>query len=741
MGMSKEAGDILLKDIASEGNPAVGLSRVIAPILLPGVVLDKLSIRAIEVIAELTDALKVEHEEYAQGRGAVGGKQTTGTVINFHAWAHHVMMLATTEAVYGPGNPYRDQAVEDAWNCPDEWECLSLPLIDNKNSAFEQTYLTFSLSPFKPLLAPKAFHNRELLAAAWAHYLKEGWHEKASEFTKAIYAHNQSYGFKPDDMARAELGHSFAIIGTTTSATWWLLYHIFSDPSVLADVRSELESLLVADRSGNSRSTKDEIYKIELGHLRRRCPVLLSTYKEVLRFYSLGTSVRVCLEDHLLDGRYLIKKGGIAIIPQHVQHSSVDAWGPDVAEFDYLRFYKNSPSGTRKSVRSTAFRAFGGGPTLCPGRHFSSTEILAMAALMVLQFDITPLGDNKEAAEEWKQPTCKNTPMVSTFFQPDEDIRVRVTPRYAHRSIKVGHNLTGDTGEIAITDNNVEDVLNATRAARRAARRLEQELPEAELALAEEAAAATLVEAAATATSVEDEATTVLRVVGAEEEEVVWTAAAAEVAAAAEEVWATALEELATADDDEPEEDEEEEPEPEPTVKSTQDIAATRRGAGAGQVGGDGHAEGGLVGGDTRSGRSVVRPGSKGTSDDAVLSKVDNRDVGDTGVGRGDVDREVDRLAGRVALDGGGGGVGELVAAALPEVALGGVEVALRGAHLRHGLDVAVGVRGHLVPDLGAAGGLHGVAEGAGGRRGDAAVGGDARDEEGGGGDLLVHLE
>ncbi|KUI59519.1 Cholesterol 7-alpha-monooxygenase [Cytospora mali] len=443
MGMSKEAGDILKQDIASEGNPAVGLSRVIAPILLPGVVLDKLSTRAIEVIAESTNALKVEHEEYAQGQGAEGGKQTTGTVVDFHAWTHHVMMLATTEAVYGPGNPYRDQAVEDAWN------------------AFEPTYLTFSLSPFKPLLAPKAFHNRELLAAAWAHYLKEGWHKKASEFTKAIHAHNQSYGLKPDDMARAEIGHSFAIIGTTTSATWWLLYRIFSDPSVLADIRSELESLLVADRSSNSQSTKEDIYKIELGHLRRRCPVLLSTYKEVLRFYSLGMSVRVCVEDHLLDGRYLIKKGGIAIIPQHVQHRSVDAWGPDVAEFDYLRFCKNLPSGTRKSVRSTAFQAFGGGPTLCPGRHFSSTEILAMAALMVLQFDVTPLGDNKEAAEEWKHPTCKNTPMVSTFFQPDEDIKVRVTPRYAHRSIKVGHDLTGDTGEIAITDSNVEDVPNA----------------------------------------------------------------------------------------------------------------------------------------------------------------------------------------------------------------------------------------------------------------------------------------
>lgn len=108
---------------------------------------------------------------------------------------------------------------------------------------------------------------------------------------------------------------------------------------------------------------------------------------------------------------------------------------------------------------------------------------------------------------------------------------------------------------------------------------------------------------------------------------------------------------------------------------------------------------------------------------------------------RGDINHHGNDLASRVALNSAAGSIGELEATALPEVALGRVKVALRGTDLGHGLDVAVGVRGHLVPDLGTAGGLHGGAERTGSRGGDSAVGRNAGGEESGGGDLLVHLE
>lgn len=172
-------------------------------------------------------------------------------------------------------------------------------------------------------------------------------------------------------------------------------------------------------------------YRIDLADVRTNCPILLSTFKETIRCRSLGTQVRICLEDHLLNDRYLLKKGGIVTIPQLVQHTSVDAWGEDVHKFDHLRFVKGQDRS--KKINHTAFRAFGGGHTICPGRHFSTTEIMAFAALMVLKFDIAPIKRGKDGVARWVEPTWANSPMVSTFHVPDEDFKVFVRPRDERR--------------------------------------------------------------------------------------------------------------------------------------------------------------------------------------------------------------------------------------------------------------------------------------------------------------------
>ena len=44
-------------------------------------------------------------------------------------------------------------------------------------------------------------------------------------------------------------------------------------------------------------------------------------------------------------------------------------------------------AGARLSPTATAlYRPFGGGSTLCPGRHFAATEVLALTAMVVHQY-------------------------------------------------------------------------------------------------------------------------------------------------------------------------------------------------------------------------------------------------------------------------------------------------------------------------------------------------------------------
>jgi cytochrome P450 len=279
-------------------------------------------------------------------------------------------------------------------------------------STFEPAYLGLALSPFKPLTAAKAYRAREFLVSAWRDYITAKGPEEASAFINVTHAHNASHGFCLDDLARFEVGHSFAIIASTAPTAWWLMYHIFSDEDVLKDVRGELSALVEVTDDGKSR--------IDLASVRDSCPILLSTFKETMRYRAIGNAVRVCLEDTWLEDRVLLKKGSAVIMPQVVFHTEEAAWGPDSHVFDHLRFVRGHG---RRRPNPVAFRAFGGGHNLCPGRHFSSTEILASAALLVLLFDVTP------KSGKWVEPTWDKTPMVFSFQLPDEDIDADVQPR------------------------------------------------------------------------------------------------------------------------------------------------------------------------------------------------------------------------------------------------------------------------------------------------------------------------
>ncbi|OTA89287.1 hypothetical protein M434DRAFT_34458 [Hypoxylon sp. CO27-5] len=83
---------------------------------------------------------------------------------------------------------------------------------------------------------------------------------------------------------------------------------------------------------------------------------------------------------------------------------------------------KQQDSGS-KHLNAIMFRGFRGGASLCPGRHFATSEILLLATLL-LRFDIKPAG-----RKPWVLPSTAKSSKTEAMEQPDDDVSIELVPR------------------------------------------------------------------------------------------------------------------------------------------------------------------------------------------------------------------------------------------------------------------------------------------------------------------------
>ncbi|OAT00241.1 uncharacterized protein BDCG_16541 [Blastomyces dermatitidis ER-3] len=65
-----------------------------------------------------------------------------------------------------------------------------------------------------------------------------------------------------------------APLTNSTGTAFWMVYHVFSEPIVLEECRAEAEKLVQLDDNG--------VQTIDLAKIRSSCPVLFSTWQEIL---------------------------------------------------------------------------------------------------------------------------------------------------------------------------------------------------------------------------------------------------------------------------------------------------------------------------------------------------------------------------------------------------------------------------------------------------------------------------
>jgi cytochrome P450 len=266
------------------------------------------------------------------------------------------------------------------------------------------------LNLYPNLTARRSVQARKDLVEAFYDYFIAGKYKEGSDFVQAHYQHKVDQGATERDIARFEIGAMVAILSNTIPAAFWVLYHSISDAVILEECKQEVLACC---------KVQGDTYTIDISEVTRSCPLLLSILKESLRFHGTGISVRIVTQDHMLDGKYLLKKDGVVMIPGPVQHTSSSAYGNNVNSFDHKRFVR-TPG--RKQPAPVAFRGFGGGSTLCPGRHFASTVVLAFVALAIVQFEFEPVKG------EWVRPETVNAPAHSTVPPPDNDVELKVRP-------------------------------------------------------------------------------------------------------------------------------------------------------------------------------------------------------------------------------------------------------------------------------------------------------------------------
>jgi len=263
------------------------------------------------------------------------------------------------------------------------------------------------------IFAKECLKARERLIKQIYKYFQEDKHLDGSLFVKLRHEHNVRFGLSLDDTAHTEIGQINASVSNTVPGAFWAFWQILANPVVFKDCQREAAALV--------QTSPDGICTIDLANVRTACPVLVSTWQEVLRFHGTSISARIVQEDTLIDKKYLLKKDSMVIMPTRVSHSDESVWGSTASQFDHKRFLKSSKSGGKRAP-AAAFRGFGGGAVLCPGRHFVSTEILAFAALLLVRFDVRPVSGN------WVEPR-KDFLMNTAFPFPKDKVEIELSPK------------------------------------------------------------------------------------------------------------------------------------------------------------------------------------------------------------------------------------------------------------------------------------------------------------------------
>ncbi|KAK3315648.1 cytochrome P450 [Apodospora peruviana] len=333
-------------------------------------------------------------------------------VIDLYAWIQDLFMRSNNSACFGDQDPFTLDSSLNAtfwqWEANIKTLLLGIPWILN------------------PTSYTAAKSSREKLVAAFTTYLNSNGLSSACSFIQGLSGLGIGRGLSTENNAKALIGSILAIVGNTIPTTFWLLVHVYSRPALLLSIRAELEAIMT------SPSDMSGVISLSYVLIKEKCPVFLSVYDEVLRLTSGIATVRYTMEDTLINDTWLLKKSAQVQMPTAYIHTDPTTWGSDAEQFDAERFLEGKVkrlSREERTKRNAAFRPFGGGNVMCPGRHFASHEVLGFVGTVFLGWDMEPVVDGNEEKGGWKVPEMDRSKLPLTSLKPATDVKVRLVRR------------------------------------------------------------------------------------------------------------------------------------------------------------------------------------------------------------------------------------------------------------------------------------------------------------------------
>lgn len=218
---------------------------------------------------------------------------------------------------------------------------------------------------------------------------------------------------------------------STISIVSWTLLSLLANPDRLARFRKEAHSCLLPASSSDGA----EDIRFDVDALQQN-PYIRGVWSESIRLGGQMAPARVAIHDTELEG-YHIRKGSVILFPVRYLHYDESVFA-NAEEFQPQRWMIEEEDEQKKPAlleqqakQRASLRSFGGGVSICPGRHAAEKETIATVAAMLLRFDIEleeggavePQGRlNKHFNIQWN-------PRTVSIMDPNGGTRVRMRKR------------------------------------------------------------------------------------------------------------------------------------------------------------------------------------------------------------------------------------------------------------------------------------------------------------------------